>query len=90
MKPPGVNQASTPSRSQNSPIAPTDACEASAIASAAGSPKRSRIAASPNQSPLQKPPLRPLGPLPASSASITATRASGSSCFRCQAVHRPV
>ena len=47
--------------------------------------------ASESHMPLQKPPLRPLGPRPQTrSDSSTATRASGSSCFKYQAVQRPV
>ena len=43
-----------------------------------------------NQIALTKPPLRPLGPSPQRSASSSTTRASGSSCLTCHAVHMPV
>jgi hypothetical protein len=39
---------------------------------------------------MQKPPLRPLAPLPQKFFSTTATSSVGSSSFRRSAVHRPV
>ena len=68
----------------------TERCAACAISIAASSPKRSRRDGRLNQSPLTKPPLRPLGPSPQTSVSHSTTRASGRSRLRCHAVHSPV
>ena len=87
MKPAGRNQASTPSASHQAPIARTLSDDASHAASARSSPKRSRSDGRFDHSVSQKPPLRPLGPWPHTSASSSTTRAPRSARFH--AVHMP-
>ena len=83
----GWNQASTPSASHHAPMAATLSDDARAAASARSRPKRSTRSGRFVHSVSQKPPLRPLGPCPQTSASSTVTLAPRSSS--CQAVHRP-
>ena len=86
-KPAWRNHASTPSASHHAPIARTLSDDASHAASARSSPNRSRSDGRFDHSVSQKPPLRPLGPCPQTSASSSTTRAPRSSRF--QAVHMP-
>jgi hypothetical protein len=86
-KPERSNHASTPSASQNAPIALTLSDEASAAASARSGPKRSTSSGRLLHSVSQKPPLRPLGPWPQTSASSTTTLAPRPSS--CHAVQSP-
>ena len=85
----GRNQASTPSCSQNAPIARTLSDEARQTASARSSSSRSRSAGRFDQKVSTKPPLRPLGPCPQRSASSSTMRADGSRSSTCHAVHMP-
>ena len=82
-------QASTPSRSHQSPIPCTPRSDALTTSSARSSPTRSRRMGTSSQSVETKPPLRPLGPCPARPASSTSTSHPGSIAFSCQAVQSP-
>ena len=83
-----VNHASTPCSSHQAPIASTLSVEALQTSIARSRPKRSTSEGRCVHSVSQKPPLRPLGPWPQTSASSTTTDAPRSRS--CQAAHNPV
>ena len=89
---PGRNQASTPSCSQKSPI-PSTACVArrGRRRAPASSPQRSRMLGQREPHHVAEAAVAAARPAGRSArASSRTTRASGSSCFRCQAAQRPV